>query len=355
MATRFLRNTLLAAAALLALAGLVNFEVDPFQQYRVPASHAPRFYRAFQRYENPGIARNYAYDRAIIGSSLLENVSNSEVDAAFGSGKTMNLCLSAMTAYDGGKVLEVALASRPLKQVIYNVDYNAFSGEPDRVGFGKLPLYLYDGAHWNDYPYLLSTGTLERSFEIVFDRPGGLYRTNADTPWYWADDGQGFGAKKVVGELDIANINARYKQPQRTMEGMWASFEANVEPFVRDHPQTEFIFVWPPYSIFAWIDFARRDQLDVSLEFKRRFVLTMSKYPNARIHDFQERADWIYDLDEYRDIYHYSPKISSQLIRDLAAGKDRITPENVDARNGELRSIALSADPAKIASQARAK
>ncbi len=83
MATRFLRNTLLAAAALLALAGLANFEVDPFQQYRVPTRHEPRFYRAFQRYENPGVARHYPYDRAIISSSFFENVSGSEVDRAF--------------------------------------------------------------------------------------------------------------------------------------------------------------------------------------------------------------------------------------------------------------------------------
>ena len=92
----------------------------------------------------------------------------------------------------------------------------------------------------------------------------------------------------------------------------------------------------------------------MSLEFKRRFVLAMSKYPNVRIHDFQERTDWIMDLDEYRDIYHYSPKISSQIVKDVAAGKDRITPENVDARNAELKTIATTADIGKIVAEAHA-
>ncbi len=355
MPTSFLRNSLVATLAILALVAAVNYEVDPFQQYRVPAAHEARFYRAFQRYENPGLARNYTYDRVIISSSLMENVSGSEVDRAFGSGRTMNLCLSAMTAYDGRRVLEVALASRPVKQVLYSVDYNAFSGDPDRVGYGKLPQYLYDTAHWNDYPYLLSSGTLGRSIDIVLHRREGQFRTDADNPWYWADDGTGFGAKLVVDGLDLANLNSRYKQPPRTVEGMWASFEANVESVVRAHPQTEFIFIWPPYSILAWADFAQRDQLDVSLEFRRRFVNAMSKYPNARIHDFQERMDWITDLAEYRDIYHYSPKISSQVVKDVAAGKDRITPENVDAKNAEMRAIALAADPVKIAADVRAK
>lgn len=355
MALRFLLNSLATTLALLALAAAVNYEVDPFQQYRVPSAHEARFYRAFQRYENPGLARNYTYDRVIISSSVMENVSGSEVDRAFGSGRTMNLCLSAMTAYDGRKVLEAALASRPVKQVLYNVDYNAFSGDADRIGYGKLPLYLYDDARWNDYPYLLSSGTLGRSLDIVLHRHEGQFRTDADNPWYWADDGTGFGAKQVIDGLDLANINGRYKQPQRTIEGMWASFEANVEPVVRAHPETQFFFIWPPYSVFVWIDFARRDQLDVSLEFRRRFVTAMSRYPNVRIHDFQERMDWIEDLAEYRDIYHYSPKISSQVVKDVAEGKDRITPENVDARNAEMRAITLAADPLKIIAEARAK
>jgi hypothetical protein len=354
VAISFLRNSLIATFSLLALAAIVNFEVDPFQQYRVPSSHDARFYRAFQRYENPGLARNYDYDRVIISSSFMENISGSEVDRAFGSGKTMNLCLSAMTAYDGRKVLETALASRPVKQVLYNVDYNAFSGEPDRVGYGKLPLYLYDTARWNDYPYLLSSGTLGRSLDIVLGRHEGQFRTDADNPWYWADDGTGFGMKQVIDGLDAANINGRYKQPQRTVEGMWASFEANVEPLVRDNPKTEFIFIWPPYSIFVWFDFVQRGQLDVSLEFKRRFVVAMSRYPNVRIHDFQERTGWITNLAEYRDIYHYSPAISSQLVKDVAGGKDRLTPENVEARNWELAAIALSADPAKLVAGLRA-
>jgi hypothetical protein len=74
----------------------------------------------------------------------------------------------------------------------------------------------------------------------------------------------------------------------------------------------------------------------------------------VRIHDFQERTGWIMDLAEYRDIYHYSPKISSQLVKDVAADKDRITPENVDAKNAQLRAMALAADPVKIVAEARA-
>jgi len=354
-AGRFIGASLGGAAALLAIAGGIVYTVDPFQQYRVPSRFEARFYRPYQRYENPGVARNYDYDRAIVASSFFENISGSEVDRAFGYGKTMNLCTSAMTGYDARKLLETALSTGKVKEVIYNVDYNSFSGAPDRVGYGdKLPLYLYDKAHWNDYPYVLSLVSLRKSFDIVFHRADIGYRNDRDTPWYWADTAV-FGARHVVDGLDPKDINHRFPQPMRTMDGMMASFEANVVPLVRDHPGTRFTFVWPPYSIIVWVDFVQRRQLELSLDFRKRFVDILSKYPNVRIYDFQERTDWIADLDNYRDIYHFAPKISSQLVKDIAADRDRITPQNVDERNAELRRIAQAADLEKIIAEAKAK
>jgi hypothetical protein len=354
MAPRFVLISLAATFILLAAAGLLNYAVDPFQQYRVPGYEA-RFYRSFQRHENPGVARHYDYDRAIVASSFFENISGSELDRAFGYGRTMSLCESAMSAYDARKLMEVALEQVKVKEVLYGVDYSAFAGAPGRPGYGdKLPLYMYDDTLWNDYPYIFSLVTLRKSLDIVMHRNEEGYRTDRDAPWYWAH-GAVFSARNVVDQVDPGNINLRYQQPQRTLEGMMASFEANVVPVVRDNPGTRFIFVWPPYSVIAWIDYVQRDQLEVSLEFRRRFVQALSKYPNVRMYDFQERTDWIDDLDQYRDIYHFSPKISSQLVKDMGADRERLTPQNVEARNVELRRIAGTADLGGIIAGVRAK
>ena len=352
---RFIGHSLLGACVLLAIAGAINFAVDPFQQYRIPTFYEPRFYQALQRHENPGIARHYPFDRAIVGSSFFENISGSETDAAFGSGKSFNLSLSAITAYDARKLIEVALATGKVKQVIYNLDFNAFSGPPNRTGFSEpLPLYLYDTALWNDYPYLLSSATLHKSVDILLGRHAIGYRTDRDNPWYWADTGT-FGAKGVVEDLDPADLNKRFKQPPRSLEGMMKSFEENVVPLVKTHPQTEFIFVWPPYSILVWADFRQRGQLDPSLKFKRRFFLALEKFPNARVHEFQTRGDWITKLDEYRDMYHFSPRISSGMMKAIAAGEERVTRDNLDERIERLRAIALAVDPARVIAEARAR
>ena len=67
-----------------------------------------------------------------------------------------------------------------------------------------------------------------------------------------------------------------------------------------------------------------------------------------RIHDFQERNEWTTHLEDYRDMYHFSPKISSALVTEIAADHERLTPENVDERNRRLREMGLAADPEKI-------
>ena len=355
MPIRFIRNSLIGAFALLAIAGSINYLVDPFQQYRAASRYAPRFYYSFQRWENPGIARNYAFDRAIVSSSFMENISGSEVDAAFGAGKTFNLSFSALTAYEARKLLEAVLAMGKVKQVIYNVDFNMFAGGTKRTGIpDPLPLYLYDSWRWNDYPYVLSVATLRKSLDILLGRHEIGYREDRDNPWYWGDTAE-FSVKSVVEHLDFKDLNKRFKQPDRTLDAMMKSFEENLAPLARDHPDTQFIFVWPPYSILVWADFRQRNQLDLSLEFKRRFVAALAKYPNVRIQDFQERTDWITHLDEYRDMYHFSPKISSALVKEIAAGAERLTVENVDERNRKLREMALAADPEKIIAQALAR
>jgi hypothetical protein len=352
---RFIIHVLLGAFAILAAAATFNYVVDPFQQFRKATAYEPRFYRSYQRYVNAGVARNYDYDRVVIGSSFWENITGSEVDRAFGGGKTMSLCTSAMTAYDARKLLEVAFASHRVKQVIYNVDYNAFSGAPDRSGVSEpLPLYLYDARHWNDYPYLLSMLTLRKGFNIAMKRHEEGYRSDPDAPWYWADTAQ-FGAKSVLGKLDPANLNLRFQQPPRTLEEMKKSFEANVRPLVAAHPETEFDFAWPPYSILVWVDFRERKQLELSLAFKRWFFTELSRYPNVKVFDFQDREDWVYDVAEYRDIYHFSPKYSSGLIRDIAAGRHQVTAENLDRGIQHLHDMAMAADLQRILAEWRSR
>ena len=107
MARRYFFTVLVLALALAVAVIAFNAWVDPFQHYRKSERFAPRFYNAWQRYENPGLAKHWDYDRIVTGSSLMECVIPADVDRVMG-GKTINLSVSAQTAYDAGSCCDRA-------------------------------------------------------------------------------------------------------------------------------------------------------------------------------------------------------------------------------------------------------
>ena len=82
---------------ILAIAGasLLVIFVDPFQVYRLATLYMPPIDNTTQVYANAGIARNYDYDSAIVGTSVTENFRPSQMDEllAAAAGPAMNLAL----------------------------------------------------------------------------------------------------------------------------------------------------------------------------------------------------------------------------------------------------------------------
>lgn len=354
MARRFVL-TLSGMALALSLAVIAfNAWVDPFQHYRKAGPFPARFYPAWQRYENPGLARHYDYDRIVTGSSLMENLVPAEVDRTLG-GRTINLSVSAQTAYDAGQLLRVALATGKPRHIVMNLDYNAFSGVPDRSGFTEpFPGYLYDDARWNDLPYLLGIGTLRKSLETALGLEWTRFNTDPKRMWYWAE-GYQFFAAKAVQALDPANLNARFRQPDRSLEGMKASFEANLAPLIEKYPGTRFTFVYAPYAILVWLDFQQRNQVEVTLQFRDWLFERTRAHGNVEIFDFHAEPSIVMDLDHFTDIYHYSPKLSRALVEAIAAGRYKLTREMLDANNAWLRKAARETSAAAVIAEARAR
>ncbi|MBK9606139.1 MAG: hypothetical protein IPO58_06840 [Betaproteobacteria bacterium] len=96
---------------------------------------------------------------------------------------------------------------------------------------------------------------------------------------------------------------------------MRASFEANLLPILRAHPEVRFSLVYPPWSALVWEDFRQRGQVEVSLAFKRAVFEAVRGLPNVTLFDFQPRLAWVTNLDNYKDIYHFSPAISRDMTR----------------------------------------
>jgi hypothetical protein len=343
-ARRYAQVLLMALVAFASAVAVFNYVVDPFQQYRKPTWYEARYYRPLQRYINPGMAKHYDYEIVVTGSSMMENTRNSEVGKIL-TGKAINLAMGAMTAYELRQLLTTILATGKAKHIILDLNFNAFAGSPTmQVVTEPLPLYLYDDIPWNDVHYLLQAQTLAKSAEIVLGMKHSRYSANADQPWYWAD-GYTFSKNAVLRGLDLNNINRDFKQLPRTLEGMRASFDANLLPLLRAYPGVRFSLVYPPWSALVWEDFRQRNQVDVSLAFKRSVFDAVRDLPNVALYDFQARLDWVTNLDNYKDIYHFSPRISREMIEAIAKGSDRVTSETLSQSEAILRALGLASIP----------
>jgi hypothetical protein len=343
---RWLAGVLLGVlSCLVAVAAFVVW-VDPFQQYHLASRYPPRFYFLHHRYIDPGLARNQTYDTVVSGSSIMENTRNDFVAKACG-GSAVNLSMPAMSASEQRLMLDTALASRPVKRVIAVLDFNEFAGrvEERQDVAGPLPAYLYDRNPFNDLPYLLSWDVIRKSWRIVAGDTSEKFTSDPNAAWFWGNVKR-FGRDEVLRGLDLAHLNARYGQPKRTIEGMRASFEHNLLPLLRGHPDVEFDLVWPPYSILVWIDFAQRSQLDVSLEFKRYVAEATRGLPNVHVIDPQAERVLTHDLDRYTDLYHFDPAANEWLVEAACKGRNRVDATNVDAYERQLRDQVAAASTA---------
>jgi hypothetical protein len=201
---------------------------------------------------------------------------------------------------------------------------------------GPLPRYLYDRNPFNDLPYLLSADVLGKSWRIVRGDTSERFTSDPNAAWYWGNVVR-FGREQVLRGLDLTKLNARYQQPQRSLEGMRASFEHNLLPLLVAHPDTEFDLVWPPYSILVWLDFAQRDQVDLTLRFKRYVAEVAARLPNVQLIDLQAERAVTHDLERYDDIYHFDPAVNEWLVEAACRGHDRVDAGSVETFERELR------------------
>ena len=122
---------LLAAIAAISLTVIV---IDPFQVYRPATRYLPPIDRTTQVYANAGVARSYAYDSAVVGTSVTENFRPSQMDSLLG-GRFIKLCTSAGTAYNHALLMDLAFRTHD----IGNIGAAIASGTFETEGMAVVP------------------------------------------------------------------------------------------------------------------------------------------------------------------------------------------------------------------------
>ncbi len=323
-----------------ALAGFV-FVIDPFQHYRMATTYTPIADRKIQTYINPGIARHYPYDTLCLGSSMTENTRTSAVQAALG-GDPIQL------AYRGGSLTNFSVAMRAafdthqLQRVILCLDDYTLT---DSVYFSPtaLPFYLYDKNPFNDVYYLFNTDVLLRIRDLYayngysFSGKNGL---DLDMLYNWSGK-MIYGKDYVFGMVsfwdtkEVKQYPARDDQPR-----LQANLDAHLLPFIQAHPETEFIFYYPPYSVLHMYHARLMGQLERRLYNRSYLAEALLAYPNVRLFDFQANREWIENYDLYTDFTHYSGDVNDALTACMGEGQFEVhSVADVQANNAVLSEL----------------
>lgn len=338
---------------LMGSAAGVTLWIDPYQIYHPIHGVPPRFNVYLQRFFAPGLARTAPYQIAIAGTSMLQNIANSKVQALCGA-PAVNLCLAGASIHEEAQVLRLVLRHPGTKIAILTLDYNSFSGGAEGPVLGEnnvFPAYLYDDSLFDKLPYLLSFDSLRTSYRFRYAplEPGETF--NADWPWKFSDSTR-FDAASAVSGIDPTNINRKFGMTNLSLETLKSGFAINMLPLLSKNNGVKVHFVFPPYSILVWHDYAQRDQIHTYFEFKRWLVEQAERLRTFDVVDYQDRADIITNLSLYADIYHYDEKITEQVVRGACAGDAVLTRDNFESRTFSLLHLVKSTDPVEIVKQA---
>lgn len=335
----------LSMAVCLVLVGLFNWYVDPFFHYHEPLTGL-NTYLYNQVYQTPGLAENFTYDSAIVGSSMTENFRVSwfqewgyhTVKISYSGARTLDLNIILNKVYESDNEVKLIV-----------IDLNDFQLTTDaRLQFANQPQYLYQDHWWDDTLYLWNRDVFLSSLGSVMACVTN-YRVDIDDSYTWEDPAL-FSIEKVKESCEDYIDNLKFQIQNNIGEEYDGEQEyqycaenlQNLTIVVQEHPETQFYFYLPPYSILYWEEQILTGRLDTILGVYQIAMETLLQYDNVRVFYFQDEEQFITDLSNYRDVCHHTPAINRYIFECMRDGKGEVFSSNVGKHIENTKNIATN-------------
>lgn len=339
----FIICTLLISAVLLVGFAGITVYVDPLFHFHGP-SKGIQYPLYDERYMNDGIVRHYQYDCIMTGTSLTENFNPSIFDEQFGT-NTVKVPFSGASYKEVNDIVEKALKEQPnLKYVVRGLDGNKLISDKDSMNYEDYPDYLYDNNLFNDVKYVLNKDLYVKYTEYVFAfmRLGGN-STTFDTYKNWAGLYE-YGRDAILSGYERPDIEEEKELSEEDVELLMGNLMQNVISPAVNHPDVEFYYIVPPYSIFFYDDLSRHGELNRYIDAWQIAFNEMVKYSNIHLYSYSTKPEIVENLNYYMDIVHYNQEVSNYIIESLAGSEDQITQKNVAQHFARMRDHYLRFD-----------
>lgn len=143
--------------------------VDPYADSFVALPLKRSIVSISQRFMYPQIVRSKRFDSLIVGTSTSRLIDPEIVDKSFHA-RFANLAMDSAEAWEQEQMVKLFLrVVGPPKVLIVGLDTVWCDREANRhrVTFRGFPDWLYDDNPWNDYLYLLNSGTVEIAGRLI--------------------------------------------------------------------------------------------------------------------------------------------------------------------------------------------
>lgn len=330
---------------LLSVSSIIYY-IDPYFQY-----HAPQENLSYDMemnsfsYYNPGIAKNFSYDTIITGSSMSRSFLPSYINKKFNC-KTVKLSMAEARGKDFSILLPVVLKNRNVSRIIIGLDTFAYTVDKDYSAYEK-PMHLYDYNLLNDVLYLTNMDGLIESATVINDTLKNRTSTTMDSYQNYVSENT-FSAEKVI---NIFKEN--YPSSQSNSTDLLAqertildNLNQNLIPFIVKHPDVEFLFYFPPYSIARW---GLTADVNAEIEAMKVIIEELINYSNVSLFFYQGETSCITDLSHYMDTIHYDSIVANNIVDYMSETDNKLTPENYQMVLSEFENFIINYDFAALA------
>lgn len=319
--------TLGITGTLLLIFAVLMFVTDPLLYFR-KESKVLTDWQYNQLYSGPGVARQYDYDTVAAGSCMIQQFDMHQIDELYG-GTSVKLTYNGATARNVKTILDICFETHPdLKRVFIPMDIFLSTKGVDEYSY-SIPEYMYSCSAENTVKYLLNGNIFYHV--LVPDILGTLQGETHDAMEAEPEDRE-YGAQlALAGYIPSARRPLGAINTDAYLPNTEANLSVNILPLIEQHPDTEFIFFVPPYSILYWDKLCATQAAEPSLESLRMMFKAVLPYDNVKVYSYLWDEEIITNLDNYRDVLHFSPEVQSLILEKMYRDEGRVTEENCDA------------------------
>ncbi|MCR5054506.1 MAG: hypothetical protein K6A69_06675 [Lachnospiraceae bacterium] len=340
---KWIAGFLIISLLLIAAVSAMVIILDPYFHYHAPL---PGYVYLInnERSQNDGIIKHFDYDGIITGTSMAQNFKASQAEELFG-GKFAKITSSGGTYKEVNDMIDLALQVNPgVKTVIRSIDPGFFFFDKDemREDMGTYPTYLYNKNPFDDLYYILNRDTVFGAcIPMIRSKLMGIdgFVTDFDEAGNWMHFGFTFGRQTVMepfgGFPDPVGERPFTEEERETLK---ASVEDNILRTALAHPDTDFYYFIPPYSVAWWSlvwtgpynepEKYQGGELNREIEAEKLVIETLLQAPNIHLYSWNDNFELTTNLDNYKDTVHYGDWISDEIMDWMKEGKGLLTKDN---------------------------